>query len=304
MIIRLKFHSQSITGITKYTHIISPIIRKFFDVNMYLWKMKIRKCQFWLHVDSTQKKLPLFWFFEFKGYENHPHLHSNFYPSNVLVDKVVNQLIVTFLKICIKIVFQTQRLSVRNILKHFFLIFALYLLLENYIPVRQVLKGRFKIFILDSYSNHCQLHSMVDADDGVLHAMNQEQGRVAFDKLCLLQKACSLVCPQGLGIISWSKIFAGLELVWRKMLEMIFGWSIFSYHDVATLGLETWGRHRRIFALHPPGWSTSWEPGTLRSSDRRHWSSSRQLDRWTWWIFRDYWWSTLRCKCSVLPYGF
>ena len=94
-----------------------------------------------------------------------------------------------------------------------FLISTLYLLLENYIPVRQVLKGRFKIFILDSYSNHCQLHSMVDADDGVLHAMNQEQGRVAFDKLCLLQKTCSLVCPQGLGIISWSKIFAGLELV-------------------------------------------------------------------------------------------
>ena len=54
---------------------------------------------------------------------------------------------------------------------------------------------------------------MVDADDGVLHAMNQEDGGVTSDKLSLVHQACSLVNPQGLRIISGSKIFAGLELV-------------------------------------------------------------------------------------------
>ena len=54
---------------------------------------------------------------------------------------------------------------------------------------------------------------MVDADDGVLHAMNQEYGWVASDKLSLVHQACSLVNPQSLRIISGPKIFAGLELV-------------------------------------------------------------------------------------------
>ena len=54
---------------------------------------------------------------------------------------------------------------------------------------------------------------MVDADYGVLHAMNQEHGGVTSDKLCLINKTCSLVNPQALRIISRSKIFARLELV-------------------------------------------------------------------------------------------
>ena len=54
---------------------------------------------------------------------------------------------------------------------------------------------------------------MVDADDGVLHAMNQEYAGVAPDKLSLVHQAGSLVNPQGLRIITGSKIFPALELV-------------------------------------------------------------------------------------------
>ena len=54
---------------------------------------------------------------------------------------------------------------------------------------------------------------MVDADYGVLHAMNQEYGGVTSDKLSLVHQTGSLVNPQVLRIISGSKIFAGLELI-------------------------------------------------------------------------------------------
>ena len=54
---------------------------------------------------------------------------------------------------------------------------------------------------------------MVDTDDRVLHAMNQEDGGVAPDKLSLVHQTGSLVTPQGLRLISLSEILSGLELV-------------------------------------------------------------------------------------------
>ena len=62
-------------------------------------------------------------------------------------------------------------------------------------------------------TNLGELHGVIDADDGVLHAMNQEYGGVTPDKLSLVHQTGSLVNPQDLRMIGGTKIFARLELV-------------------------------------------------------------------------------------------
>ena len=110
--------------------------------------MEIRKFQFGLHFGITPIKyknlslLPLFWFFEFNRHENHPHLHLHFYPSTtgmcLLTKSYLNPIVYNFgLKLWL---LEFKVGDIYNIL-----IITLYLLLENNIPVRQVLKGTFQI---------------------------------------------------------------------------------------------------------------------------------------------------------------
>ena len=61
-----------------------------------------------------------------------------------------------------------------------------------------------------------ELHGVVNADQGVLHAVDQEQAGVAPHELGLVDQRGSLVQPHRERVISAAKIFLGFKLICRK----------------------------------------------------------------------------------------
>ena len=80
---------------------------------------------------------------------------------------------------------------------------------------------------------------MVDADEGVVHPVDQQQGGVACQELCLVQETRSLVQPQLERIISRAKILLSHKFIWReRKVQQIIQCGA-GYRSEASLSLAT-----------------------------------------------------------------